>query len=286
MLIDKVVVMKWNSKNIKYYESLGYHYTKIKDTFWVNVYDLPKYSRIKVQVKCDYCGMVFYKTWMHYIQSINNQYVCKDCCKECCNKKNKEVINKKYNVDNIINIDGVKEKIKDTNVKKYGVSNVFMSKEIKDKIKETNIVKYGHESPMQNDIVINKVKETCMIKYGVPCYLNLNYSGDNVKGENSPVWKGGIRNERTERLTSEYIEWRTKVYERDSFTCVKCKEHSSKLNAHHILNWKDNIEKRYDVDNGITLCQKCHNEFHKIYGKNNNTLEQLFIFLEYDKDIC
>ena len=27
-------------------------------------------------------------------------------------------------------------------------------------------------------------------------------------------------------------------------------------------------------------------KYYESYGKNNNMLEQLFIFLEYDKDIC
>ena len=36
-----------------------------------------------------------------------------------------------------------------------------------------------------------------------------------------------------------------------------------------------------DENNGITLCEKCHNNFHSIYGKRHNTLQQLNEFLGY-----
>lgn len=58
------------------------------------------------------------------------------------------------------------------------------------------------------------------------------------------------------------------------------------LNAHHIKNWKDNEDLRYDVDNDITLCEKCHTRFHSMYGKRNNIEEQLSEFLNLDKKIC
>lgn len=34
------------------------------------------------------------------------------------------------------------------------------------------------------------------------------------------------------------------------------------------------------LDNGITLSKKAHKEFHKIYGRKNNTKEQLEEFLK------
>ena len=49
-----------------------------------------------------------------------------------------------------------------------------------------------------------------------------------------------------------------------------------KLNVHHIEGYAENKHLRIDVSNGITFCQKCHNVFHRIYGKKNNNRSQLF----------
>jgi hypothetical protein len=68
--------------------------------------------------------------------------------------------------------------------------------------------------------------------------------------------------------------WRTKVFERDNYTCVMCKEtsgngHRVTLNAHHIKSWKDFPELRDNIDNGITLCKSCH---YKIHSKKKGEL--------------
>ena len=41
--------------------------------------------------------------------------------------------------------------------------------------------------------------------------------------------------------------------------------------------------KRFAIDNGITLLEEVHKEFHKIYDKKNNTREQLKEFLNINK---
>lgn len=44
--------MRWNSRNKKYYENLGYEYTKMNDNFLVDIGDLSKGSHVKVIVAC------------------------------------------------------------------------------------------------------------------------------------------------------------------------------------------------------------------------------------------
>jgi len=38
--------------------------------------------------------------------------------------------------------------------------------------------------------------------------------------------------------------------------------------------------KRYDIENGITLCEECHMSFHIEFGKKDNNPEQINIFLQ------
>jgi hypothetical protein len=65
-----------------------------------------------------------------------------------------------------------------------------------------------------------------------------------------------------------------KIYERDSYTCLLCKKIGGRLHAHHLDNWSQFKEKRYDFDNIVCLCIKCHRAFHSEYGTRNNTKEQ------------
>jgi 5-methylcytosine-specific restriction endonuclease McrA len=55
-----------------------------------------------------------------------------------------------------------------------------------------------------------------------------------------------------------WIAWRTKVYERDSYTCVLCGKRNRIMNPHHILPKSIFPKLKYVVSNGATLCRKCH----------------------------
>lgn len=88
--------------------------------------------------------------------------------------------------------------------------------------------------------------------------------------------KKGIRLEnQIARGLSKYRKWRKKCLARDNFTCQICGKHGGQLNVHHINNFTEFKELRYKTNNGITLCENCHQEFHRIFGQRNNTKEQL-----------
>lgn len=80
-------------------------------------------------------------------------------------------------------------------------------------------------------------------------------------GEEHHWWNGGKEIPRT--FTPEYIEWRTNVFKRDKYTCQSCGQVGGNLNAHHIEHWKNNKEKRFNLNNGQTLCFECHVQVHK-----------------------
>ena len=56
-----------------------------------------------------------------------------------------------------------------------------------------------------------------------------------------------------------YAEWRRRVFSRDGHKCQmpRC-GYKKALNAHHIKRWADNPSLRFEVNNGITLCWRCH----------------------------
>lgn len=79
------------------------------------------------------------------------------------------------------------------------------------------------------------------------------------------------------RNCSEYYEWRASIYQRDLFVCQACRKKSEgDLEAHHIIFLSSLIrqyniitleealscDELWNIDNGITLCEKCHNIIH------------------------
>ena len=70
------------------------------------------------------------------------------------------------------------------------------------------------------------------------------------------------------------VQWRKKIFERDNYTCGVCEHRGDSLVAHHLDGWNWAKDRRFDLDNGITLCKECHYDFHNIYGRGDNTKEQ------------
>lgn len=82
-------------------------------------------------------------------------------------------------------------------------------------------------------------------------------------GPLSPQWKGGVTpGYRLARSSHDAQSWRRQVFERDRFTCCRCDKVGGYLNAHHILPFKEFVQFRTELFNGITLCLPCHKEVH------------------------
>lgn len=102
-------------------------------------------------------------------------------------------------------------------------------------------------------------------------------------GENNPSWNPNLTDEdrANNRCSKEgsQEDWRKQVYERDDYTCQCCGQRGGRLNAHHLDGYNWCVEGRFDVGNGVTLCEDCHKTFHKKYGYKNNTSQQFKEFM-------
>ena len=106
-----------------------------------------------------------------------------------------------------------------------------------------------------------------------------------VRGDKHPKWNDSITDEERiiRRLYPEYEQWRTNVYERDGYTCQTCgDDKGGNLVAHHLNGYNWDKETRVDINNGVTLCDTCHKDFHSIYGYGDNNI---FQFAQYQEMI-
>lgn len=103
-------------------------------------------------------------------------------------------------------------------------------------------------------------------------------NGKRFEGMNNPRWKGGITpvNKRI-RESFKMRQWRSDIFARDDFTCQWCEQRGGSLHADHIklfslIMGENNIktfeqaldcEELWNINNGRTLCKKCHNLRHK-----------------------
>jgi len=87
-----------------------------------------------------------------------------------------------------------------------------------------------------------------------------------LRGEKRPNWikDRSTLEVQTYRKSTEYKEWRSRIFVRDNFTCQTCLKVGGRLNAHHIVPYIKDPNLRICMDNGITLCKECHKLAHKI----------------------
>lgn len=116
--------------------------------------------------------------------------------------------------------------------------------------------------------------------------------GDKIRAKTSGPLNHGYKPEKTDeervkdRKYPEYKAWRKAVFERDNYSCFNCGERGVDLNAHHIYSYARYPELRTRLENGITLCKECHNQFHEHYGREDFTPNDTWGYLRGDSTEC
>lgn len=88
-----------------------------------------------------------------------------------------------------------------------------------------------------------------------------------VAGEKCHFWKGGTtKTNLLIRKQREHRVWRKEVFEYDNYTCWICEDrngngHGVILNPHHLKKFSDYPKLRFEVNNGLTLCEFCHRTY-------------------------
>jgi hypothetical protein len=82
------------------------------------------------------------------------------------------------------------------------------------------------------------------------------------------AWKGGVTPENMRiRKSIDIREWRKSVFARDNWTCQECGQRGGELQADHIKPFSLFPEERFNLDNGRTLCKKCHQKTDTFAGR-------------------
>lgn len=164
MLITQEVEVRTVGKTIKYYQDKGYD-AKYNMLLTVKVEDLPNKSNVKISAICDYCGELYQTRYADYYDTTHG-FTCKCACKTCAAKKHRDVIITNYGVDNVSQLNDVKEKKRQTVFEHYGVYNPQQSADVQQVTQQTNLQKYGVICPLQNADIKEKIKKICVEKYG------------------------------------------------------------------------------------------------------------------------
>ena len=137
LIIPQTVKVRTNGRTCEHYREKGYEFEKCGDFIEVDAFDLPKSSHEMVKIICDVCGKESKICYKVFIEN-RKKGILVSCGSNSCKHK----------------------KCEDTCEKKYGVKHVMQVEEVKEKIKQTNLERYGHKCPKQNKQIQNKSKET------------------------------------------------------------------------------------------------------------------------------
>ena len=176
----------------------------------------------------------------------------------------------------------VERRLRDNNITIRSASEAQLGKTINHKqnckcfiCKGIRKERFGEKAPMfgkkQSDEARKKMSENSPWK--------------NKRGKDTPAWKGTSSLYVRIKYLFEYIDWRKQIFERDNYTCQECYRTKCYLEVHHtkafskilkeflqtysqfspiedietLVRLAITYEPFWDLSNGITLCEECHN---------------------------
>jgi len=116
------------------------------------------------------------------------------------------------------------------------------------------------------------------------CKLEKLSNYKHLSGKKHPNYNPKLTVQERKGNRNRITAWRKKIYKKFNHMCQVCNSEISgfrKKIAHHYESYAKNKKLRYDLDNGVCLCEDCHIKFHKQYGFGNNTKQQ---FLNFKRD--
>lgn len=260
MIIDKKVVINFNSRYKEYYENLGYVFNNKKTE--ILVLDLQPNSLVKILVKCDVCQkekQLRYQDYQKVTKMQTESYNCQKCVKQT---KTKISLIDKYGVDNISKSNIIKEKKKQTCLRNYNVDNPSQSDLVKDKKRTTSLINYGFEYPSQNeDFLQKKLKKGLKINYIDHLYYQGSYEKefilkykDKIRIDNGLSIMYEYLNEKKIYLSDYYlpdfdlvVEIKSTYWYNKNLDICKAKEKYTKLTHNYIMI----LDKNYDDFNKL-----------------------------------
>ena len=146
----------------------------------------------------------------------------------------------------------------------------------KEKISRSKIgISWGSHTDQTKDIMSVKMKQYYLAHPEARIKLQ-----ELHKGDKCTFWKGGITSKNQQlRGSMEWRLWRESVFQRDNYACQCCGSCGCEIHPHHINNFSQHPQLRFKLENGITLCKDCHFSFHRRYGQQDNTMEQITKFI-------
>ena len=118
---NQFITIKWNCKNKRHYEKLGYIFTKLNDPLIIKAEHLTNGSHQMLKYKCDIC---YSEGSREYRKLIKDEI---HYCKKCSKIKREQTNLERYGVEHPSHSNEIKGKTKQTNLKKYGAKYIFSS---------------------------------------------------------------------------------------------------------------------------------------------------------------